>query len=381
MPDPRAPVVDLVYFNAGGGHRAATQALKQTIEQQQRPWTVRPVNLFEVLDPKAQFKKVTGSKPEDMYNKRLAKGWTLGMRQELKMLQATIRLGHGFMLERLVPHWQHTRPDVVVSVVPNFNRALYESVKAADPTTPYMTVMTDLADLPPHFWIEPEQDQLIVCGTPHAAAQARETGYPDARIRTASGMVLRPDFYRPRPAPETVRDQRLAHGLDPRRPTGVVMYGGHGARQMATIARELDAVQLVLMCGHNEALQQELQAMQRSAPQLAVGFTNDVVTWLDLGDFFIGKPGPGSMSEAIQRGLPVATLDNAMVMPQERYNVQWLREIGAGVTASSLRSMDGAVLTLLADLPGWRARADAVQNRAVFEVVEIIAEQVAAANG
>ena len=42
--------VDLVWFNAGGGHRAAAQALEQVIHAQGRPWRVRKVNLTEVLE-------------------------------------------------------------------------------------------------------------------------------------------------------------------------------------------------------------------------------------------------------------------------------------------------------------------------------------------
>ena len=55
--------VDLVYFNAGGGHRAAALALERVIHQQQRPWQVRLVNLMDVLDSDGLFKKVTGSAP------------------------------------------------------------------------------------------------------------------------------------------------------------------------------------------------------------------------------------------------------------------------------------------------------------------------------
>ena len=79
--------LDLIYFNAGGGHRAAAQALAAVIAQQQQPWQVRCVNLMEVLDPQASFQRLTGMAPEDLYNKRLAKGWTLGLAQELKLLQ------------------------------------------------------------------------------------------------------------------------------------------------------------------------------------------------------------------------------------------------------------------------------------------------------
>ena len=39
-------------------------------------------NLFEVLDPSGQFRRFTGKAPEDWYNQRLARGWTIGMAQE-----------------------------------------------------------------------------------------------------------------------------------------------------------------------------------------------------------------------------------------------------------------------------------------------------------
>ena len=53
--------IDLVYFNAGGGHRAAALALQGAIAQQQRPWNVRLVNLFEVLDSRGRFRQVFGA--------------------------------------------------------------------------------------------------------------------------------------------------------------------------------------------------------------------------------------------------------------------------------------------------------------------------------
>ena len=52
-------------------------ALQEVMREQQRPWTVRLVNLTEVIDPQGRFRRVTGMDPEDLYNKRLARGWTL----------------------------------------------------------------------------------------------------------------------------------------------------------------------------------------------------------------------------------------------------------------------------------------------------------------
>lgn len=361
--------VDLVYFNAGGGHRAAALALRDMIAQQGRPWNVRLVNLVEVLDRNDVFRKLTGMAPEDIYNKRLARGWTLGLAQELKLLQGLIRMGHATLLRLLEQHWLASEPDLVVSLVPNFNRALYESLSGSLPGVPYLTVLTDMADHPPHFWIEPEQDQHFVCGTAHAAEQALAAGYASERVHRASGMILRPAFYE---QPEVDRASGLRElGLDPAQPTGLVMFGGQGSAQMGVIAKALADRQLILLCGHNAALAARLR--KRSTARHAVlGFTPEVGRWMRSADYFIGKPGPGALSEAVHMGLPAITFLNTWTMPQERYNARWLRDNGLGLVLRSLREVGTGVEEMLHRLVEFRAAVARIDNRAVFEVVEVI---------
>jgi Glycosyltransferase family 28 C-terminal domain len=368
--------VDLVYFNYGGGHRAAALALEQEIARQRRPWRVRRVDLVELLDPNEQFRKLTGLAPEDLYNKRLARGWTWGMTPELKLLQGLIRASHELICQRLSQHWLRSEPDLAVSLVPNFNRALCQSLQASLPGVPYLTVMTDIADLPPHFWIEPDlPQQQIVCGSDRALAQARAAGVPDERLSLTTGMILRPDFHQ---APVMTRDARASAlqdlGLDPQRPVGVVMFGGEGSSQIGRIARALDDQQLILMCGRNEALAHRMSQLRRQAPHAVVGYTTDVVRYLQLGTWFCGKPGPGSLSEAIHLGLPVITFRNSSTMPQERHNTDWVREQGLGLVIRSVSQLGEAVQALLADLPAFQMRVRAQRNRAVFEVVDIMAD-------
>lgn len=362
--------IDLIYFNAGGGHRASALALETALHRLRPSWQVRLVNLFEVLDPQDRFRTLTGCGPEDWYNKRLSRGWTLGMAQELKLLQAAIRLGHPLLLRRLRQHWLRTKPDLVVSLVPNFNRALYQSVASTLPGVPYVTLLTDLADLPPNFWIEPDQTQHFICGTPRAVAQARMLGHDAARIHPTSGMIIRPEFY----APITVdrAQERARLGLDPERPTGLVLFGGHGSKAMLGIAQRLATTQLILMCGHNKALARRLRQLPQGAPRLVVEFTPDIPYYMRLADFFIGKPGPGSISEAVHQGLPVIVTDNAWTMPQERYNAEWVRDHGLGVVHGSFRSIDRAVTQLLDGIEAYRARVRQIDNRALFEVPEIL---------
>jgi UDP-N-acetylglucosamine:LPS N-acetylglucosamine transferase len=361
--------ITLVYFNAGGGHRAAAVALQEAIRAERRPWRVELVNLFDVLDPKGLFRRLSGVAPEELYNRRLAKGWTLGLAQELKLLQRMIRLGHAPMLRQLRQHWLAGEPDLVVSLVPNFNRVLCESVAGALPGVPFVTVLTDIADLPPNFWIEPGQDQYLVCGSDRALAQARAAGYPDTRLFLTSGMILRPHFYR-----SAVHDratERTGLGLPPDAPVAVVCFGGHGSMAMLKIARQLDDLPLILLCGHNQLLADRLRALERTAPHVVLGYTDEMQRWLRLGDFLIGKPGPGSLSEAIHLGLPVVTTRNAWTMPQERYNTEWLSERGLGIVHGSMRTLRAGVDAALARLPELRANCARIDNRAVFELPQI----------
>ena len=362
--------IDLVYFNAGGGHRAAATALDTVIRAEGRPWQVRLVNLMNILDPKDVFRKTTGMDWEDIYNTRLARGWSVGLAQELKLLQALIRLSHRSMASRLRRHWRKTRPDMVVSLIPNFNRPMYEAVASLQPRVPYVTILTDFADYPPHLWIEPRQVQHFICGTPTAAAQARALGCPAECVHLTSGMIIRPDFYAQAQIDRRAELEKL--NLDPDRPTGLVMFGGHGSRVMQSIARKLDDVQLILICGHNAVLAQRLAAMSASAPRVVLGFTSQIRHYMQLADFFIGKPGPGSISEAVHQGLPVVVVRNSWTMPQERYNTDWVLENGAGIVLESFRFVDAGVREIIGRLDEFRANLRRIENRAVFEIPQIL---------
>ena len=84
---------DLVFFDAGGGHRAAAEALRLVMEEQ-GGWNIRLVNLQELLDPIDWVRKLTGLRMQDLYNLMLKKGWTLGTPQTVRVLQFLIRLLH-----------------------------------------------------------------------------------------------------------------------------------------------------------------------------------------------------------------------------------------------------------------------------------------------
>ena len=372
--------LDFVFFDAGGGHRAAAYALARVMHDQCRPADIRMVNLQELLDSIDIFRKLTGLRLQDVYNLMLKKGWTLGSPQLTAVMHFVIRRFHRNQVSLLEKLWRNNLPEMVVSLVPNFTRALGESLRCALPGVPLVTILTDLADYPPHFWIEPAvegESVYIICGTDKAVAQALALGHAPSRVIRVSGMILNPAFYEI--APLTAEERAAARerlGFRPEQPVGLVLFGGQGAQVMLDIARRLPGKQLLLICGHNTKLADRLRryALDHGAPLFIEGFTKEVPRYMQLADYFIGKPGPGSISEAIAMRLPVIVERNAWTLPQERYNAEWVREQGVGIVLPNFRGIASAVNALL-EQPAYarfRAATEQLENRAVFEIPDIL---------
>lgn len=372
--------IELIYVDSGGGHRAAANALADVIREQQRPWDVRLSSIQTILDPVDFIRKYTGIQFQDIYNILLRRGWTLGMAQLIPIAHLLIRLSHRSQVEAIEAHWSPYRPDLVVSLIPHYNRSLKEALEHAWPGTPFVTVLTDIADYPPHFWIEPPQGKgdaaYIVCGSERAVRQARELGIPESHILRTSGMILSPKFYKPLELDRKAERVRL--GLEPDLPTGLVLFGGEGSTDMLKIAQELNrphaGIQLILICGRNVRICEQLKALSLRIPMRIEGFTPDIPYYMELSDFFIGKPGPGSISEALAKRLPVIVQRNAWTLAHERYNIDWIEEKGVGIAVRSFSKIFEAVEKLLTSeqYRGFRQRAAETRNYAVYEIPSLI---------
>jgi len=370
--------VHVVFHDGGGGHRNAAVALQTVISQQQRDWQVELIQFQDLTDRLDVLRKLTGIRIQQQYNILLQNGWTLGSTYLLRVLQATIRLFHRPIVNLLEKFWREKPADLLISVIPHFNRQICESWTKVYPGRPFVTIITDLADFPPRFWIEPIKDQYVIAGTEKAADQARAMGHDDALIFLTSGMILRPDFYvEDNSDPVALRrEMGLREGL----PTAIVLFGGHGSKVMYDITERLNAaglpLQLILICGRNDELAAKLRVHQWKMPIHVVGFTKEVHRLMRAADFLIGKPGPGSIAEAMVQKLPVLVECNPWTLPQERYNAEWVTEKGVGIVLKSFESVVEGVKRMLDPeaLAAFRSNVAVQKNRAVFEIPEILAK-------
>jgi Glycosyltransferase family 28 C-terminal domain len=370
------PIVDLIYIDSGGGHRAAARSLEAAVRLQQKPWELRLQGAQELLDSIDFIRKLTGIPFQDIYNIMLRRGWTMGSRQLLPVMHLLIRLTHRWQVRVLEAHWRDHPADMVVSVIPHYNRALRQAFERACPGRPFVTIMTDIVDYPPHFWIE-NLDQYLICGSERARQQALYLKVPEQRVLAMSGMILHPRFHAPR-GPKSSSERaagRMRLGLDPGLPTGLVMFGGVGSKGAVRVVRAVNrpglGVQLIVLCGRHAESLQALRSIDAHIPLHIEGFTRDVAHFMQLADFFIGKPGPGSISEALAMHLPVIVECNMRTMIHERYNAHWIREQQLGLVVSSFDKLGEAIPELLRPerFNRFRANAAGIRNSAVYDAV------------
>jgi 1,2-diacylglycerol 3-beta-galactosyltransferase len=135
---------------------------------------------------------------------------------------------------------------------------------------------------------------------------------------------------------------------------------------------------LVVICGRNEELKRDLEAVDWRLPAHIYGFTREMPDFMRAADIMVTKAGPGSISEAFICGLPL--LLYSRLPGQEDGNVDYVVENGAGVWAPRVRDAL-AVLRQWVNDPVAReqaaqASAKLARPDASRQIARLIAEQV-----
>ena len=158
--------VEFVYFDAGGGHRSAANALK-SCGRAAGPPLGRPVCS---ISRKNWTRSISSGRLHDFAMQDFTTACSRKAGRSVRNIccrrcTGSFVLFHPAQVE-CSRDLGRERPDMVVSVVPNFNRACFKRTRAR-PGTPFVTILTDFADYPPHFWLE-RQDHYVICGTERA---------------------------------------------------------------------------------------------------------------------------------------------------------------------------------------------------------------------
>ena len=129
------------------------------------------------------------------------------------------------------------------------------------------------------------------------------------------GLPVRPSFWKVSKPKDVVRKKLgLAHNMK----TVLLMGGGDGVGGLGPIACQLskklnkldisNGSQMVIICGHNNKMSDDLSLKLKDTNKLKVvikGFVNNIDEFMSASDCLITKAGPGTIAEAMIRGLPL----------------------------------------------------------------------------
>lgn len=335
----------LLISDTGGGHRSAANAIVAALDERSPKFETR----IEDVAAHCAFPLT-----------QLGLGYSMALRYAppvygalyyatngRRRYRALVRFCEPLYRERLRDLFLDYRPDVIVSVHPLLNHA---ALRARDDAhmqhVPVVTVITDLGKVH-ESWLVPEADAVVVPAR-EVYQRALSRGVRPARLRLL-GHPIHPKFD---DVTGSKADLRAQLKLSPATPAVMLMAGGEGGGKLFStalaLARARLPIELVVVCGRNENLEQKLGELSATlpTPMQVLGFTDKIPEYFRAVDLLVTKAGPGTLAEANAAQLPVIVYD--YVPGQERGNVDFVRHNGLGLIAlQGASKVVAAVRTLI----------------------------------
>lgn len=370
---PTCPRILFLFSDTGGGHRSAAEAIIEALHLEFgneietdmvdvfKQYAPRPLNYVPELYPKMV---------------RLPQAWGLGY-----------ALSNGHRRARLITAsaWPYVRrsirnlisqhpSDLIVSVHP---LATAPALRALGPNRPpFITVVTDLVTTHA-LWYHRRTDLCIV-PTQAARQRALLMGMRPEQVKVI-GLPVADRFCRPQGDRAALR---TALGWPQDLPTILLVGGGEGMgpleKTALAIAEARLPASLVVVAGRNQGLKERLEAQSWPMPTRIYGFVREMPDFMRASDILVTKAGPGTISEALNAGLPM--LLYSRLPGQEDGNVTYVVSEGAGLWTPRPEAIVNALREWLA-VPEKRAKAAEACRRlarpqAAREIARLLAEKV-----
>ncbi|CAL5400447.1 unnamed protein product [Camellia sinensis] len=379
----RTKNVLILMSDTGGGHRASAEAIRDAFR-------------LEFGDEYQVFVK-------DVWKEYA--GWPLNdMERSYKFMVKHVQLWK-VAFHSTSPKWIHScylaaiaafyakeveaglmeyKPDIIISVHPLMQHIPLWVLKwqGLQQKVIFVSVITDLNTCH-RTWFHPGVNRCY-CPSEEVAKRALLDGLEESQTRVF-GLPIRPSFCR---AVLVKDDLRVELEMDRQLPAVLLMGGGEGMGPVKKTAKALGETlfderlqkpigQLIIICGRNKDLASTLESLEWKIPVKVKGFQTQMEKWMGACDCIITKAGPGTIAEALIRGLPIIL--NDYIPGQEKGNVPYVVDNGAGVFTRSPKETAKLVAewfsTKTDELKRMSENAlKLAQPNAVFDIVKDIHE-------
>jgi 1,2-diacylglycerol 3-beta-galactosyltransferase len=320
------PHILFLFSDTGGGHRSAAEAIIEAIQLEfDDRISTQMVDIFLDFAPRP-LSYLPKWYP---YMVRLPKVWGAGYKLSngSRRARLIVESAYPYVRRSLRKLISQNPADMIVSVHPLANDPFLHALGKHRP--PFITVVTDLVTTHA-LWYHKDVDLCLV-----ATEEARQRGLL-ANLRPEQvkviGLPVADRFCQPIGDKDILRHQL---GWPPEAPVVLLVGGGEGMGPLEKISLAIAQanlpITLVVVTGRNAELKQHLEAQQWPMTTLIYGFVHEMPDFMQAADILVTKAGPGTISEALNAGLPMILYSR--LPGQEEGNVDYVISEGVGVWA------------------------------------------------
>ncbi len=327
MPTPnKKPHILFLFSDTGGGHRSATEAIIEALEQEYPDsFTCEKVDIFKDHAPRP-LNRMPDWYPYMVMAPQLwgASFKVTDGRPQARAITATMWPVAARTARSIIS--QHPS-DLVVTVHPLAVSWILKALGKYRP--PFITVVTDMVTTHA-LWFDKRSDVILV-PTELARQKAIHFGMPPKVIKVVGQPVARK--YCVPSGDKALLREKLGWPKD--KFTVLAVGGGEGMGPLGQTARAISDsgldVSLVIVAGRNERLKASLEKTPWSLPTKIYGFTREMPDFMRAADVLVTKAGPGTIAEAFNAHLPIILFSK--LPGQEDGNVTYTVDQGAGIWA------------------------------------------------
>lgn len=317
----------ILYTKVGGGHESIAYGLKERLE--------------EVLGERIE---ITLSDPT---NSSTGVAYQLGTTISPELFNMSYNLLNSPIMSKIwrgVQSFIHedelhktirtVNPDLIISTYFLLSEEVKKVLRHEHLDVPLVVYIAD--PFTPHsIWIAKDIDLYLSFDLDHLPSSKQ---VPDITGNVIPvGMPIRRAFYKTYNKKETYESV----GFDPEKFTIFFGGSGHGMDHLERVAQkykeDLSATtQALFFTGRNPVLRRALKVLFRNCPNVHVfGYVQaeEMASYMQIADVFVGKVGPNAMFETVLSGLiPIAT---PPILEQERGNRDFIEKEGIGFLAKN----------------------------------------------
>ena len=315
--------IDIYTIDIGGGHIAPAMALKEQFDiQGHKDLEVHVVNLGIALGASFLRYLYKFYWNNALRYPPLINAFYRGVDNPF-MVKLFDKIFGITVLPKFVRYLEREKPDLVVSTYFTFTHYL-ELLKRADQLDAISVVLNPEPFDSHYLWFSPAFDWSMVFSR-KSHDEIVEKGILASRVKTFH-FPIKPSFS-PRAQSKTVLRRRL--GLSQKPFTALFFFGAEGVGPVrkflnVLIERRLQ-LQVVVICGRNERLKMEMEALadgRAGLLDIAVrGYVTNISDYISAADIVVGKSGPNQVFETLLQQRPIII---SSFLANEKETTNWV---------------------------------------------------------